>query len=242
MTPVALCVHNTANDAAAKGEISYMVGNNSQTSFHFAVDDIEVWQGLPLDRNGWHAGDGNGEGNRKTIGIEICYSLSGGARFTKAEDNAATLIAQLLKERKWGIEKVKKHQDYSGKYCPHRTLDLGWDRFLKMVQLKLGANDMPTELEVCMTDRKKFWEERDIALGQLVSVKADRDRYRKERDSARDEVTKLTEDLAALKEELEACQTNSPAPISGEAPEVLGWVNNGLQIKVGDKTWNYSKK
>ena len=145
MTPIGICVHNTANDASAKGEISFMIGNANQTSFHLAVDDIEVWQGLPLDRNGWHAGDGNGDGNRKHIGVEICYSKSGGERFAKAEGNAAELIAQLLKERNWGVEKVKKHQDFSltHKYCPHRTLDLGWDRFINKVKEKLVVAPVP---------------------------------------------------------------------------------------------------
>lgn len=141
MTPIGICVHNTANDASAKNEISYMVGNEKSTSFHLAVDDIEVWQGLPLDRNGWHAGDGaTGEGNRKYIGIEICYSKSGGDRFTKAEERAVDLIVYLLKERNWGIDRVKKHQDFSGKYCPHRTLDLGWERFINKVKNKLGGS------------------------------------------------------------------------------------------------------
>jgi len=139
MTPIGICVHNTANDASAKNEISYMVSNNLQTSFHFAVDDIEIWQGLPLDRNGWHAGDGNGDGNRKHIGIEICYSKSGGERFTKAEDRSAGLIANLLKERGWGIDRVKKHQDFSGKYCPHRTLDMGWARFINIIKSKMES-------------------------------------------------------------------------------------------------------
>lgn len=140
MAPVGVCVHNTANDAPAKNEIAYMVGNNLQTSFHFAVDDAEVWQGLPLNRNGWHAGDGNGEGNRKHIGIEICYSKSGGDKFTKAEERACQFIAQLLKERNWGVDKVKKHQDFSGKYCPSRTLDLGWQRFINRVETIMGGN------------------------------------------------------------------------------------------------------
>lgn len=138
MTPSYITIHNTANDASANNEISYMRTNNTSTSFHFAIDDKEVVQGLPLNRNGWHAGDGNGTGNRKTIGIEICYSLSGGARFTKAEQNAAKFTAQLLKERGWDISRVKKHQDWSGKYCPHRTLDMGWTRFLNMVQKELN--------------------------------------------------------------------------------------------------------
>ncbi len=139
MTATRIVVHNTANDASARNEIAYMISNNNQVSFHFAVDDKEVVQGLPLNRNGWHSGDGNGKGNREGIAIEICYSKSGGTRFTNAEKLAAKFIAQLLKERGWGISKVTKHQDYNGKYCPHRTLDMGWQRFLNMVQAELNA-------------------------------------------------------------------------------------------------------
>ena len=40
-----------------------------------------------------------------------------------------------LKEKGWGIERVSKHQDYSGKYCPHKTLDLGWERFLNLIRM-----------------------------------------------------------------------------------------------------------
>ena len=130
MTPEGICVHNTANDATAMAEASYMLGNNNKTSFHAVVDDTRVVECLPFSRNAYHAGDGrNGKGNRTQISIEICYSKSGGQRVDEAEDLAASYIAYLLKKYSWGIEKVTKHQDYSGKYCPHRTLDLGWERF-----------------------------------------------------------------------------------------------------------------
>ena len=46
MTPTRIVVHNTANDASANNEISYMRTNNNETSFHFAVDDKEVVQGI----------------------------------------------------------------------------------------------------------------------------------------------------------------------------------------------------
>lgn len=143
MTATRIVVHNTANDASANNEISYMRSNNDETSFHFAVDDKEVVQGILLNRNAWHAGDGNGKGNREGIAVEICYSKSGGERFTKAEQNAAKFIASLLKERGWGVDKVTKHQDYSGKYCPHRTLDMGWERFLNMIRSELGQATVP---------------------------------------------------------------------------------------------------
>lgn len=142
MNATRIVVHNTANDASANNEVSYMIRNNEKVSFHFAVDDKEIVQGIPLDRNAYHAGDGSGKGNREGIAVEICYSKSGGDRFVKAEQNAAKFIAQLLKERGWGIDKVTKHQDYSGKYCPHRTLDMGWERFLNMIRAELGQTQV----------------------------------------------------------------------------------------------------
>lgn len=139
MQPTCIVVHNTANNASAMSEISYMMKNPKATSYHYAVDENRAVQGIPLNRNAWHAGDGrNGNGNRNGIGVEICRSTSPDKElFLKAEDNAAELVAMLLKQFGWGIDKVKKHQDFSGKYCPHRTLDLGWERFLKKVEIKL---------------------------------------------------------------------------------------------------------
>lgn len=139
------CVHNTYNDAPAQNEANYMRNNDKKVSFHYVVDDKEVIQCIPENRNAFHAGDGvGGNGNRKHIAVEICYSKSGGEKFTKAEKNAAEFIAKGLKEKGWGIDKVKKHQDFSGKYCPHRTLDLGWERFLNLIRGYLGQATVPT--------------------------------------------------------------------------------------------------
>ena len=138
-----IVVHNTANDASAENEISYMRNNDNKISFHYAVDDVEIVQGILENRNAWHSGDGaSGNGNRKGIAIEICYSKSGGKKFEKAEENAAEFIASKLKEKGWGIDKVKKHQDFDNKYCPHRTLDLGWDRFLNKIRSYLGETSV----------------------------------------------------------------------------------------------------
>ncbi len=150
MTPAGICIHNTANDASAAAEVKYMLGNSSKTSYHYAVDDNEAVHAIPDDRNAWHAGDGgSGAGNRKYIAIEICYSKSGGPKFEAAMKNAAELTAKLLKEHGWDISHVKKHQDFSGKYCPHRILDdYGWGYFVDLVQKELdGAQaDDPTPI------------------------------------------------------------------------------------------------
>ena len=133
-TPTRVVIHNTANDAPAANEISYMRYNDLEISFHYAVDDVNIVQGIPESRNAWASGDGHGKGNMEGIHIEICYSKSGGEKFAKAEQNAAEFTASLLKKYSWGIDKVTKHRDYDGKYCPHRTLDRGWQRFLSMVK------------------------------------------------------------------------------------------------------------
>lgn len=168
MTPEFIVVHNTANDASAANEVKYMISNNNQVSFHFAVDDKEIVQGLPLDRNAWACGDGaNGKGNRKGIQIEICYSKSGGARFENAEKNAAKFIAQLLKERGWGVDKVKKHQDFSNKYCPHRTLDKGWASFVNMIKDYLNELNKPVQST----------QSSSISVGDKVKVKTTATHY-----------------------------------------------------------------
>lgn len=140
MNPDGICVHNTANKASAMAEVSYMVGNGNTVSYHYAIDDYRIVQGVEENRNTWHSGDGrNGKGNRNKISIEICHSTNPDPSiFDAAEKLAAKFIAYKLKEKGWGIERVSKHQDYSGKYCPHRTLDLGWERFLNLIRAELG--------------------------------------------------------------------------------------------------------
>lgn len=146
MTPKGITVHNTYNNASAMAEISYMLGNNLKTSFHVAVDNERVVTGIPFNRNSWNSGDGrNGFGNRNTISIEICYSKSGGEKFDEAEELAAEYIAYLLKQYNWGIDKVGTHQMRSGKYCPHRTLDLGWERFLDKIKYYMNYQNNPVD-------------------------------------------------------------------------------------------------
>lgn len=152
--PTYITRHDTANDASAMNEISYMLRNDYNVSFHFAVDYERAVQGIPLNRNAFHAGDGAyGTGNRNSIAIEVCYSKSGGDRYVKSNENSAELTAKLMKQYGIPITNIKKHQDWSGKYCPHRLLsDYGWNYFITMVQNKYnelyggGAVVNPTPL------------------------------------------------------------------------------------------------
>ena len=179
MKPTLVVIHNTANDASAENEIAYMHRNNMETSFHFAVDDKEAVQGIDLNRNAWHASDGNGKGNREGIAIEVCYSKSGGERWLKAVENAAELTAKLLKDYGWGIDRVTKHQDYGNhKHCPHRILDeYGWDNFLNLVKFKMGTTTAPKPTPTPATSKPdviyQIWD--DVKNKWLPNVKNDSD-------------------------------------------------------------------
>ncbi len=138
MSPQYITIHNTANDATALNEIAYMTRNNNATSYHVAIDDKHAVQAIPFSRNAWHCGDGQGSGNRKSIGIEICYSKSGGLKYYAAEENAVEYTAHALKQYGWGIERIKWHRDWSGKNCPHRMIAEGrLDSFKNRVKVKL---------------------------------------------------------------------------------------------------------
>ncbi|MEV2441520.1 N-acetylmuramoyl-L-alanine amidase, partial [Paenibacillus larvae] len=129
------------------------------------VDDKEAVQGIPFDRNAWHCGDGNGTGNRGSIGVEICYSKSGGSRYYKAEDNAAIIIAQLMKQFCIPIENVAPHQHWSHKYCPHRMLDEGRiPSFIERIkQAYEGEEDMNRTLQLEDWQWKQLFDNMGLA-------------------------------------------------------------------------------
>lgn len=145
MSPQYVTIHDTGNPrvgANAKAHASYLKGDtaaNLPVSWHFTVDDKEVYQHLPLNENGWHSGDGNGQGNRASIGIEICENADGNR--ANAEENAALLVAWLHGEVETLLpypSSMKQHFNWSGKNCPHiiRGRPEGWQGFLDSVPLK----------------------------------------------------------------------------------------------------------
>lgn len=163
--------HNTANDASAASEIKYMNSNNNKVSYHFAIDDKEVIQAIPVDRTAWHCGDGMGKGNTKSIGIEVCYSKSGGTRYSQAEDNAIKFIAQLLHERKWGVDRVKPHKFWSGKNCPHRILNENrWDSVIREIQKELNRLNSPDKAVGSVTNNIPMWGKTEFRKGQIGKV------------------------------------------------------------------------
>lgn len=126
MEPEYITVHNTGNTASAREEATYHNSNYNQVSFHVVIDEKEVIQVIPFNRTAWHSGDGLGNGNMKSISVEIARSMDNGysgeksQRYIKAEDNAIEYIAQVMHEKKWKMDRLKRHFDWSGKDCPHK--------------------------------------------------------------------------------------------------------------------------
>ncbi|MBD3861280.1 N-acetylmuramoyl-L-alanine amidase [Bacillus sp. 28A-2] len=129
MKPLYITVHNTANTskgADAASHAAFVKRSSTGVSWHYTVDDKVIYQHLPLNENGWHAGDGRGTGNMKSIGIEICENADG--NFEKAVENAQWLIRQLMTEQGIPLANVVPHKRWSGKQCPRKLLNR-WDSF-----------------------------------------------------------------------------------------------------------------
>jgi len=141
MVPKYITIHSTGNQTStAQNERGWLTNpqNKRQASFHIVVDESEAIEVLPLNEVAWHAGDGNGQGNRASIGIEICES---GNR-QKTLSNAVRLIAKMLKERSWGVGCLRRHYDWSGKSCPRILMAdswQGWKDFIAAVEKELKS-------------------------------------------------------------------------------------------------------
>ncbi|MED3351399.1 N-acetylmuramoyl-L-alanine amidase, partial [Bacillus thuringiensis] len=139
MNPRYITIHTTANQSAgadARAHARYVNngGGSAGVSWHFTVDDNRIVQHLPLNENGWHAGDGNGAGNRSSIGIEICENRDG--NFEKALIHTAGLVKFLMAHLGLKIGNVVSHQHWSGKNCPRPIFDRpgGFEGFKKMIE------------------------------------------------------------------------------------------------------------
>ncbi|MBU9711902.1 N-acetylmuramoyl-L-alanine amidase [Evansella tamaricis] len=131
INPKGIMIHSTAvpgvmaaawfsrwNKSYLKGEI------NRQVCVHAFVDDQEVWQYLPWDHRGWHAG---GTANDTHIGIEICepggFSYGKGvtmvgydaakqeAYFRRAWKNTINLCVFLCEKYGWTEENIICHSE-----------------------------------------------------------------------------------------------------------------------------------
>lgn len=138
MKPQFLTIHSTGNPSStAKNERGWLTNpsNTRTASWHIVVDEREAIEAIPLTEVAYHAG--TAAGNSTSIGLEICES--GNREKTLA--HAAEVAASILKKYGWGVDRLRRHYDWSKKNCP-RILSAnnwaGWNDFKKLVQKELS--------------------------------------------------------------------------------------------------------
>jgi len=144
-----ITIHSTGNvSSTAQNERGWLVNksNTRTASWHICVDEKQAIEAIPLNEVAWHAGDGGGSGNMKSLSIEVC---EGGNR-DKTLNNAIELIAYLLKQKNWNTKKLKRHYDWSGKLCPRIFIAgnwQGWKSFLSRIESKLIQTKVLPKIE-----------------------------------------------------------------------------------------------
>ena len=150
ITPQFIVIHETDNTSVgANADAHFKYWNTydkANSSMHFVVDDTKVLQLLELNQKAWHVGDNNGYSNitnNNSIGIEICVNSDG--NYINARLNAIELVKYLLGVTDLSADKVVRHNDASGKYCPRKMLDNPqlWIDFKNTIVEPASNTDVP---------------------------------------------------------------------------------------------------
>ena len=145
--PAYVVVHETDNWVKGAGAATHakaLYNGNLAGSVHFYVDDHEVYQTLDISDGAYAVGDGGGKygiTNRNSINLEICVNPD--SDYYTAVKNAKWLCAKLLKERGFGIDRLKRHYDASRKNCPRRIIEEGlWNKFVEDVKKLMNGEEI----------------------------------------------------------------------------------------------------
>ena len=156
MRPTFITIHSTDNRSRSANALNHALamnkglrGRHNRTRFltwHFTVDDHSIYQTLPTNETGEHA-DYEGQGNRSSIGIEMCVNR--GNDIASTVDRTAQLTARLMRQYDIPLDHVVPHMHwrmirYKGgrnlgfKKCPRILLDGGrlgpkWSAFIAKV-------------------------------------------------------------------------------------------------------------
>ncbi len=147
-----ITVHDTANtdpSASALSHANYLLNqaqiNGAQVSWHYTIDDYDMYQHIPEGEVAWHAGDGStlvgqsatylGGGNRNAIAIEMNVGM--GDDLYRIWQRTAKFAAEALVRHNLPREHIKFHQHFSGKHCPNALFVSGLEpKFQKMADIE----------------------------------------------------------------------------------------------------------
>ena len=194
---IGVTVHNTDWISVASGTTpaeqytrATVNGNMKDVRVHYYVDNTCAWQNLPHSLSGWHAADGSGNGNRRTIAIECIMSSAYNVTDKKSEGNCARLAAALLKKYNLDINHLFTHThwlnvrdgksgtvDYLNtarnpyKMCPLYILP-HWSAFKSKVQsyMKSGTSVSKNPTTKLLYRVRKSWSDAKSQIGAFSSL------------------------------------------------------------------------
>ena len=115
-----MAVHYTATSASAHNNLVYFSRPGAGASAHLFVDkDGAIRQSVRLEDTAWAVGDF--AENQRTVSVEV---VSAGEGFTDAQVAALAEIYAYLRAT-YGITRVIRHYDVTGKRCPAPYVDAG---------------------------------------------------------------------------------------------------------------------
>lgn len=127
-----ITVHDTANKkkgANASAHAKYIKTIKDCTSWHYTVDDTEVYRHIPDEEKSYHTSDKFA--NENSISLELCVNADGD--FEKTLENAASLVRSLREKHNICVENIRRHYDWTGKACPESLMGKeSWESFLKL--------------------------------------------------------------------------------------------------------------
>ena len=131
-----IVVHWTSNEGdTAKNNADYFAREVVKASAHYFVDENEVWNSVPPDRQAWHVGAKSYVHpecrNSNSIGVEMCLTGKGYVLRRGTIERAVTLVRELMARYDVPLDRVLMHHDVTGKYCPGPFVDNPslWDDF-----------------------------------------------------------------------------------------------------------------
>lgn len=118
-----IVVHWTSNEGdTAKNNVDYFAREVVKASAHYFVDENEVWNSVPPDRQAWHVGAKSYVHpecrNANSIGVEMCLTGKSYVLRRGTIERAVTLVRELMARYSVPLDRVLMHHDVTGKYCP----------------------------------------------------------------------------------------------------------------------------
>ncbi|WP_246001059.1 N-acetylmuramoyl-L-alanine amidase [Brevibacillus panacihumi] len=167
--PKGVVIHWTANKSSganAMANRNYFNKPTTIASAHYIVDDRQIIRCLPENEMAYHVGAKSYKQdalnrlssypNNCTIGIEMCVNADG--RFSEVYRKTVELASHILKQYGWGVDRLWRHFDVTGKNCPAFfvtnqealacfgvTAVMAWENFKKDVQRLLTDDSLVRE-------------------------------------------------------------------------------------------------